>query len=214
MAMAADTTTRLLDAAEARFAADGFHAPSLRTITRDAGVNLAAVSYHFGSKDGLIEAVLLRRMVPMNAARMTALEAAEAAADGTPPALDAVLRALLQPCIDACRQPDSERLMDLMTRLHTEPDYAIRVIRSHFPDMVARFLQALTAAVPGLDPKTAFWRLHFVIGGLLHALGASRGVGREFREQLGVEHDYDELERQLLAFAQAGFAANLPEVAS
>ena len=212
-----DTRTRLLDAAEKLFAAEGFHATSLRSVTAQADANLAAVSYHFGNKDGLVEAVLLRRMVPIHAARMAALDAleAEAAAEGCSPAegsphaegslpVEGVLRALLEPCVRACRDADADLVLDLVARLHSDPGPAISVIQQHFPDLVPRFLAALQRAVDGLDAPTAFWRLHFVMGGLLHALGASRGVGRAFREHFGAEHNLDVLLDQLIAFAAAG----------
>ena len=52
--MTSSTIDRILDAAEAEFAAHGFVETSVRTITTKAKVNLAAVNYHFGSKKGLI----------------------------------------------------------------------------------------------------------------------------------------------------------------
>ena len=56
-----DTATRILDAAERLFVEHGFEATSLRTITQQAEVNLAAVNYHFGSKDALFQAVHRQR---------------------------------------------------------------------------------------------------------------------------------------------------------
>ena len=64
-----DTKTRILDAAENLFAARGYHNTSLREITKEAGVNLAAVNYHFGSKEALLRAVIKRRLVPLNQVR-------------------------------------------------------------------------------------------------------------------------------------------------
>ena len=69
-----ETRTRILDAAEELFMQHGFEGTSMRLLTTKAGVNLAAVNYHFGSKDALIEAVFRRRLDPMNAARIAALE--------------------------------------------------------------------------------------------------------------------------------------------
>src|SRR5688572_8394531 len=74
-----ETRTRILDAAEELFMQHGFEGTSMRQLTTKAGVNLAAVNYHFGSKDALIEAVFRRRLDPMNAARSAALEALEVA---------------------------------------------------------------------------------------------------------------------------------------
>src|SRR5207248_1431431 len=69
-----ETRTRILDAAEELFMLHGFEGTSMRLLTAKAGVNLAAVNYHFGSKDALIEAVFRRRLDPMNVARVAELD--------------------------------------------------------------------------------------------------------------------------------------------
>src|SRR3954471_6891345 len=79
-ARAADTKARMLDAAEALFMEHGFEATSMRAITAAAAVNLAAVNYHFGSKEELFEAVLTRRLDPMNQHRIGLLDRLEAEA--------------------------------------------------------------------------------------------------------------------------------------
>jgi AcrR family transcriptional regulator len=73
--MSADTKTQILDAAEKLFAKQGFEATSLRAIIADAGVNLAAIHYHFRSKEGLVRAVLERRIAPINEERIRQLQA-------------------------------------------------------------------------------------------------------------------------------------------
>src|SRR2546430_15599341 len=90
-----ETRTRILDAAEELFMLHGFEGTSMRILTAKAGVNLAAVNYHFGSKDALIEAVFRRRLDPMNVARIGELDKLAAAESAPPP--DAVLRAFITP---------------------------------------------------------------------------------------------------------------------
>src|SRR6187200_958095 len=89
-----ETRTRILDAAEELFMQHGFEGTSMRTLTAKASVNLAAVNYHFGSKDALIEAVFRRRLDPMNAARIAELDRLEAAAPV--PSADAIIRVFLR----------------------------------------------------------------------------------------------------------------------
>src|SRR5258705_5658566 len=72
-----ETRTRILDAAEELFMQQGFGGTSMRLLTSKAGVNLAAVNYHFGSKDALIEALFRPRLHPMNAARIAELQRLE-----------------------------------------------------------------------------------------------------------------------------------------
>src|SRR5260370_25101598 len=81
-----ETRTRILDAAEELFMLHGFEGTSMRLLTSRAGVNLAAVNYHFGSKDALIEALFRRKLDPMNTARIAELDRLESEAKGRAPA--------------------------------------------------------------------------------------------------------------------------------
>src|SRR5947208_16884641 len=81
---AAATKERILDSAESLFMEHGFEATSLRSITAAAAVNLAAVNYHFGSKEELFQAVLTRRLDPMNHARLSFLKRRQPASDVLP----------------------------------------------------------------------------------------------------------------------------------
>src|SRR5262245_65628728 len=88
-----ETRTRILDAAEELFMQHGFEGTSMRHLTARAGVNLAAVNYHFGSKHALIEAVFRRRLDPMNAARVAALDKLEAEGRASDP--ERIIRAFV-----------------------------------------------------------------------------------------------------------------------
>src|SRR5512140_1906730 len=94
-----ETRTRILDAAEELFMQHGFEGTSMRLLTGKAGVNLAAVNYHFGSKHALIEAVFRRRLDPMNAARIAELDKLEADCAGRPSTPEAIIRAFLAPSL-------------------------------------------------------------------------------------------------------------------
>src|SRR3982750_849200 len=85
-----DTKTRILDAAESLFMEHGFEATSLRQLTSAAGVNLAAVNYHFGSKEELFKGVLTRRLDPMNQERIELLGRVEREAGARPPTVEKV----------------------------------------------------------------------------------------------------------------------------
>src|SRR5579859_4078456 len=94
------TKDRILDAAERLFAHKGIEATSLRTITAEAGVNLAAVNYHFQSKEALMHAVIARRLDPINQRRLAMLDAYEAEAAGAPVPLNQLLEAMLRPIFE------------------------------------------------------------------------------------------------------------------
>src|SRR3989440_1166893 len=99
----ADTKTRILDAAEVLFMEHGFEATSLRSLTAAAAVNLAAVNYHFGSKEELFQAVLTRRLDPMNQERIDRLEKLEREASGKPLSCEKILFAMLIPALRLAR---------------------------------------------------------------------------------------------------------------
>ncbi|MEX0637836.1 MAG: TetR/AcrR family transcriptional regulator, partial [Burkholderiales bacterium] len=90
-----ETQTRILDVAEELFMQHGFEGASMRMLTAKAGVNLAAVNYHFGSKDALVEAVFRRRLDPMNAERLAELERLEQEAAGKALTPEAIIRAFI-----------------------------------------------------------------------------------------------------------------------
>src|SRR5260221_7638588 len=90
-----ETRTRILNAAEELFMQHGFEGTSMRLLTTKAGVNLAAVNYHFGSKDALIEAVVQPRLDPLNLARMAGLDQLQAA--NAAPSPQAIIPAFITP---------------------------------------------------------------------------------------------------------------------
>lgn len=157
-----DTKTRILDEAEKLFGLNGFQATSLRDITRSADVNLAAVNYHFQSKDSLIDAVIARRIEPVNAERLRLLDEA-----GPKPTLEQVLRAFLKPVYD--RRLDA--IVPLLGRVLSNPDLFVdRVFNRHLRSISMRFGEELTRLLPGLPRTELLWRLHFSVGVMTHTL--------------------------------------------
>jgi AcrR family transcriptional regulator len=169
-----DTRQRLLDAAERLFAADGFHNTSLRAVTGQAEANLAAVKYHFGSKDALLEEVFARRLIPLNRLRRQGLERVRSAARqaGERPTVAAVLRAFIEPTLQFRESgPGAEAFLRLVGRALAEPDDAIRKIFIRLIEpLFAYFYEALAEALPEMPGEVLFWRLHFVLGALGHTM--------------------------------------------
>jgi AcrR family transcriptional regulator len=169
-----DTKQRILDAAERLFAAEGFHNTSLREVTGEAGANLAAVSYHFGSKEALLEAVFERRLVPLNRVRRERLEAIRQAArgDGNRPAAGEVLQAFVEPTLRFRDSgPGAEDFVRLVGRAIAEPDDTIRnIFMRHMEPLFFLLYETLGEALPHLPPSDLFWRLHFALGAMSHTL--------------------------------------------
>jgi AcrR family transcriptional regulator len=166
------TRNRILETAERHFALHGFSGTSLRGITRDARVNVAAIHYHYGSKEELLRATLERIVAPVNAERLRLLDEALAAADG-PPSVEAILSAFLCPDLILIRDLGERGMMiaRFSGRSATEPDEVVaRVLGEVFGDLGARFVAALALAQPDVPPAELLWRLRCVVAIITYLL--------------------------------------------
>jgi AcrR family transcriptional regulator len=209
-----ETRTRILDAAEELFMLHGFEATSMRQLTAQAGVNLAAVNYHFGSKDALIEAVFRRRLDVMNAARIAELDRLEKEAAGRPLATEAIIRAFIGASlrmIEDARE-GGRNFIRLLGRTYTDPQKQIRaLIGQLYAPAMERFKAAFERALPQMPREELVWRLHFMFGTLAYTLAATDTV--QLIAGCKPEDRYDArlLEARLTAFLQAGLLAPLHE---
>ena len=205
-----DTKQRILDAAEHLFAAEGFHNTSLRALTGEAEVNLAAVNYHFGSKEALLEAVFERRLVPLNRIRKERLETVreDARRAGRRPTVAEVMAAFVEPTLSfRDKGPGAEAFVRLVGRAIAEPDDTIRKMFMRFQEPLFLLLyDALAEALPDLSRNDLFWRLHFALGALSHTMCMA---GRFHILPAGIEPPTDavSLTTKILAFITAGMEA-------
>ncbi len=205
--MSADTKTRILDTAEVLFAERGYSATSLRDITAEAGVNLAAVNYHFGSKEALLAAVFERRVVPVNNERLRLLDLVEAEAGKGPLDAEPVVRSFLVPAFQTgaesgLREP---KFMQLVGRMHSETNEQFRkTFFSLFAEVAQRFTAALARALPEVAPEEVTWRLHFLIGSLAHTMVWGQCCDGVMAPPA---QEHDDLLEALARFAVAGMRA-------
>lgn len=208
--LAQTTKTRILDAAEELFMEHGFEATSLRLITTAAGVNLAAANYHFGSKEELFQAVLTRRLDPMNRQRMDLLDQFEQAAQGKALSCDKILSAMFIPALKLARDQETggKNFLRLLGRAYADPAPFIRdFLSQQYRDMIGRFRTAFSAALPHLPKDELSWRLHFVLGALSYTL-AGTDVLKMIAQYQPEQADNDELLLSRLApFLAAGLMA-------
>ena len=211
----AATKERILDTAEALFMEHGFEATSLRSITATAAVNLAAVNYHFGSKEELFEAVLTRRLDPMNQERVEILDLLEAKAAPGPLSCDRILMALFVPALRLARDParGGKNFLRLLGRAYADPAPFIRhFLSEQYAVMITRFKAAFGRALPHLPRKELSWRLHFIMGALSYTL-AGTDAHKIISELSPRETNNDEiLLRRLAPFLLAGLNAPLPDL--
>jgi AcrR family transcriptional regulator len=166
-----DTKERMLNAAEQLFAEQGYAATSLRSIVAAAGVNLAAIHYHYHSKEALLEAVIMRRATPANQERMRRLEECRKAAGRRTPALEALLEAFLAPTFRVAQDPaGAVRFMRLVARIHAEGYLLPAMANAHFGEMIMSYTEAFLAALPHLTLEEFRWRAHLAAGAVGQAL--------------------------------------------
>ena len=200
------TRESLLDAAESLFSELGIQAASLRAITQRAGANLAAVHYHFGSKQGLVRAVFQRRLEPLHRERLALLDACERDVGGT---VEEVMRAFVGPLLRMAREaPDGgSAFARLMGRAFAEPGDEVRqILFNELKELIDRFKDALCRLLPHLPGDEVLWRLHFVAGSMGHTVACSQMLERysEGRCRLSdVERSID----LLVQFLAAGLRA-------
>ena len=202
------TKSRILDAAERLFLEHGFEATSLRQLTAAAGVNLAAVNYHFGSKEELFQAVLTRRLDPMNQERIDLLTKLEREAGGKPLSCEKVLFAMLIPALRLARDErrGGKNFLRLLGRAYADPAPFIRhFLSQQYAGMIGRYKEAFLRALPQLSRQELTWRLHFVMGALSYTLAGTDAL-KLFAQV--TDTDNDELLLQRLApFLVAGLKA-------
>lgn len=196
------TKDRILHAAEELFAQQGFASTSLRQVTSRADVNIAAVNYHFGSKDNLVNEVFRRRMDEMSAQR---LEALKAATRNVPGQLEPVLAAFVEPALAMAQdRHGGGAFIRVIARAYAESNEGLRKFLSEqYGHVLREFAKAIDACVPGLGKEELYRRLDFLSGALTYAM-ADFGL---IKRPSGVS---DSQHRQraaaaLIRFAAAGF---------
>ncbi len=213
--LAPDTKERILDAAEVLFMEQGFEATSLRMITARAGVNLAAVNYHFGSKEDLIKTVFSRRLGPLNAERLAMLDRLEASARGRPLDPTQILEAFLSAGVRLARDPARRggAFLRLLGRAFAEPSgYVREFMPDQYEAVVARYKAALAKALPHVPDRELVWRLHFIFGAIAYTLGGTDVLKLACRYPLEDEANNPEaVVRHLLPFLVGGLTAPLPD---
>lgn len=177
MNSSASTKERILTAAEVLFAQRGFDGGSLRQLTAAAGVNLAAVNYHFGSKDRLVEEVFRRRLDSLNAHRLAAL-AKVAGQPGT--TLEDVLDAFIRPALELSSDGSGSLFMRVLARAFAEHDDNLRQFLSeNYGHVMRQFTAEFARLLPHLSKEELYWRIDLVTGALTHAMSGFGMIQRK-----------------------------------
>lgn len=207
-----DTKDTILDAAEHLFAEQGFGATSLRQLTARAGVNLAAVNYHFGSKEELAKEVLRRRIEPINRERRQRLDHM-----CRPACVEDIVRAFIEPALRTQDEPAATGntpesraagLCRVFGRINVEqPPFLRGFFAEQFGELGQRFIAMLQEAAPGMPTETLWWRMHFTVGAMAHTLNSAHVLG-QISGGACDPNNHEAIIEQLTAYALGGFAAN------
>lgn len=159
-----ETRERILNAAQMLFAERSFTQVSVREITEAAGVGIAAINYHFGTKDGLLHALFKRSVPTLVAERKQLLKDARRSGGPAAECVRGILRALLAPVIRWCALPETQAYVPFLARMQLDGPKEIRELIESDTRHLKPFIRALHEVLPNLPLGEIFWRLHFVLG--------------------------------------------------
>lgn len=212
-----DTRERILDAAELMFMQHGYDGTSMRLVTSEAGVNLAAANYHFGSKEALMEEVLRRRLGVINRERLRLLDEAEAKAGGKPlkpsVVIDCFFGTLLRVAAD--QKAGGDTFLRLLGRTITDPSNFIRTFMSaEYADVLERYKEAMFRSLPGVPKAEIVWRFHFMLGATSYAIAGTDALHlvTDWQVDEASATQDENLLPRLMSFLLGGLRAPLPQL--
>jgi AcrR family transcriptional regulator len=199
------TKDKLMDAAEKLFARRGFYGSSLRDITTAAGVDLALVNYHFGSKKQLLIAVIERRGAVLNEERLRRLADARVSAAPGAPSTEAVVGAFLDPILErlAHAGPGWHNYFALIAYVNNSPEWGSKLMGKTFDGVVSEFIRTLLDSLPGSAPEDIFWGYNFLTGAMTLSL-AETGRLDVLSDGLCRSNDVAALKERLGPYVAAG----------
>lgn len=210
-----DPRSHIVEVAVRLFAEQGLDAVSVREITSAARVNVGAISYYFGSKEGLIHEIFEMLLGPVQRRRLALLDRLEEQAPDGPLDLERVLRALIEPAMEDVigKQGPQTLLPRLMYQAYAVSRPFLDDQLSERNDQVARrFIEALARAVPGIPYEEICWRYQMVMGGL-QLLITDYPYPQRLKRLSGGRCETDNADRvmeQLMAFFLQGITAPAP----
>ncbi len=205
------TKEKILDAAEKLFSDNGFNGTSLREITSQAEVNLAAVNYHFGSKKELIKAVMSRYMNELSPRLMTTLTSVQAK---DKPTLIEVFSAFVEPllALNTFRENGTSIFLQLLGRGYTDSQGFLRwFLTTKYPQVIESFIAAVQKAYPELEPEEMFWRLHFTMGTVVFTMSSSDALIDIAQNDYDQHINIEDVIEKLIPYVAAGVGAPIQQ---
>lgn len=204
-----ETVERILDAAEQLFAEKGFAETSLRLITSKAGVNLAAVNYHFGSKKALIQAVFSRFLGPFCTSLERELDRRQAKSEA-PASLEELLELLVEQALVV--KPRSGNDLSIFMRLlglafSQSQGHLRKYLEEVYGKVFRRYMLLVNETAPRIPPIELFWRVHFMLGAAAFSMSGIKALRAMAETDFGVHTSIEQVMRMMVPFLAAGMRA-------
>lgn len=205
-----DTVERILDAAEQLFAEKGFAETSLRLITSKAGVNLAAVNYHFGSKKALIQAVFVRFLNPFVSSLEQELDRHKQQGSDPQLTLEQLLEMLVRQALTV--KPRSGNDLAIFMRLlglafSQSQGHLRKYLAEVYGKVFQRYMQLVFIAAPQLPPTELFWRVHFMLGSAAFTMSSMKALRAIAEAEFDTQTGIDQVLKLMVPFLAAGMRA-------
>lgn len=203
-----NTKTKILNAAELLFADKGFATTSLREITSEAEVNLAAVNYHFGSKKELIKALMKRYLDELSPVLVESLS--KVLKEEGQPTLEQVFTAFVEPLLtlNEYRDNGTSIFLQLLGRSYTDSQGFLRwFITTNYPGILDNFVAAVHKAYPELSTEDIFWRLHFTMGTAVFTMSSTGALIDIAESDFGTKVDVAGVIYRIIPYVAAGVGA-------
>lgn len=205
------TKTKILNAAEFLFATHGYAETSMRQITNRAGVNLAAVNYHFGSKKTLTIEVLdryLSKLIPEIMSNLSQLTVSTNHSPKNDPSINALFTAFKQPLmnLNLINEQGTIYFLKLLGRGYIDSQgHLRRFITTKYRDELRLIRGAFQNNCPNLSEQELFWHLHFALGTASFTLSASDALTDIVKADFNAELYLDDILDRMIPYVSAGF---------
>jgi len=203
-----DTKTKILDAAQRLIVELGADKASMRKITEEAGVNIAAINYHFGSKDNLISAIVTRFLTPLEKEQTRRIKVVMTKAGDDAPILENLLRSQLEPLYEfTVAHPDWMNVFHQFAAAYENEDFFKQNLKSILEKKLLCFADCLGKALPNIPKMTLLRRIAFF---RISAFGIMQGdcMMEESISILGIDRDPKTMLEELIQYIAAGLRAD------
>lgn len=199
-----ETRERILDAAEELFSMHGFYGVAIREVSTHAALDTSLVHYHFGSKQGLFDAVLFRRADVINALRMESMDAYDRESKGRV-TVEGAVESFLVPLLELLESGGKgwRSYFALIGQVSNSSTWGGQIMSRHFDPVVKRLIELLRKALPDAPAAEFYWSYHFFVGALMLSL-ANTGRIEPLSGQTVKSSNVKALSPRLVAFAAAG----------